>query len=470
MSGPKTSVLSPNFMYYKALTESAKASWAETEILYALRAMQACEQKISELTEQIRHLLGDCTPSERIQNLLEAAQACSEVSFDDIDIDHKFSTKELRNIQSTGAIDVSYSDWSALMDTQLEGKYLEYFQSIRDLPLQQKTNVARACAAKAAKMETMVRKLQITQTDLEASIKEQIFSQSIGTSFYIPFRNIRNRNGSEEIIRKINDALLQVSAMMLTDTMLEQLNVLKEKAAEITDASYLSNFYQLVVHPYVEACTQYDAFYQAHFAEYKEYRTSYEILCGELKLIPQQLEFSADAISFYQAQTVVLQEQLIKRHVRESVLNTVNQVMAELGYDLVASRDVVRKSGKQFHDELYLYGEGTAISVVHSSDGQLTMEIGGLDHGDRAPTEAEARNMSAQMTSFCLDYAAIAEALKKKGLDMKTVTMLPPDAQYATIINLDDYEVQGHVKTISDVKETKKRTANTQKRKHAEDQ
>ena len=318
-------------------------------------------------------------------------------------------------------------------------------------------------------MTLFERKLGQMHWDITEAMKDEVLTDGIRTSFYIPFKNIHDRAGAEKTIRMINDVLQKVSDMILKDEMLEQLRSLKEKATEIVDATYLNNFYQLVIAPFVEECTQYDAFCRAHLAEYQEYKTTYEILCKELSLVPQEMEISAEAIAFYQARTVVMQELLIKRHTREMVMQTVNEVMTEMGYDMIASRDVVKKSGKQYHDELYVYGSGTAISVVHSSDGQLTMEIGGLDYGDRKPTEEEVQNLSAQMTTFCLDYAAIAEMLKKKGLDMRVVNMLPPDAEFATIINLDDYEVQGTVQTIAKVEQNKERTTETKQQRYVED-
>ena len=468
MSGPKTSVLSPNFLYYNALTEHARAQWAEKEILFCLLSMQESEQAISGLICKLQQLLEAHGPDERIISLLEEANACREVSFEDIDEDRGITDQELRDIRRDGAVDVSFRG-SELLDTRgLRGKYLEYFQSIRGKTLQQKTNIARACAGKAAAMKQLQRKLALAHWDRLESIKEQVFADGIATSFYIPFTALRGRGGADEQIARINEALRPVSDMILTDDMLSQLQQLRQQAAELRDASCLSTFYQVVVRPFVESCAAYDGFYRAHNAEYEEYRTSYEILCEELGLVPQQLELSAEAITFYQAKTLELQELLLKRRTREAVMRTVDQVMAEMGYELVASRDVVKKSGKQYRDELYVYGEGTAISVVHTSDGQLTMELGGMDYGDRTPTEEEARGMAQQMVSFCVDFEAITEELKRRGLDLKTVTLLPADERYATIINLEDYEVRGKVETISEAKKEERKTTDTKKKKQEE--
>ena len=77
--------------------------------------------------------------------------------------------------------------------------------------------------------------------------------------------------------------------------------------------------------------------------------------------------------------------------------------------------------------------------------------------------------MSAKMVSFCSDYDKITEALKKHGLDMKQVSRLPADPQYATIINLDDYDVTGTAPTIAEARKTVEQAEIRKKELHAED-
>ena len=470
MSGPKTSVLSANFMSYSALSEGQKAAWAEAEILVNLRSMAAYEKQIELLIPKIEYYQDIVHPDSYISELIETARECMTATFDDIDPHKKFDKNELDNLRNNKLENnISWYRVQTQSNVDLKGKYLEYFQSIRDRSLDEKVSIARGCATKAAKMKAQVRKLKLALRDLEEAAKAEVIMEGVKTSFYIPFKSIQNRSGAETLIKKINEELGTLTKKILTDSMLDQLQVLKNKAAEIRDASYLGNFYQVVVRPFVQECTAYDAFYNTHFAEYEEYKTSYEILCKELDLMPQVMEISEEAIAFYKSKTEELQDILLKRRTREMVMETIDEVMAEMGYDLVASRDVTKKSGKQYHDELFLYGDGTAISVVQSSEGQITMEIGGLDYGDRMPTSQEAQEMSTQMASFCVDYDKITEALKEHGLDMKQVSRLPADPQYATIINLDEYDLRVSVQTITEAKKTKEQTETQKKERHAED-
>ena len=115
--------------------------------------------------------------------------------------------------------------------------------------------------------------------------------------------------------------------------------------------------------------------------------------------------------------------------------------MKELGYTVVGDREIVRRNGKRFHNELYLFEEGTAVNVTYSDDGQITMELGGIDREDRIPTEAESVRLAADMRIFCDDYYEMERRLRKKGIITKQIVVLPPEEQYAQIINVSDYNM-----------------------------
>ena len=45
------------------------------------------------------------------------------------------------------------------------------------------------------------------------------------------------------------------------------------------------------------------------------------------------------------------------------------------------------------------------------------------------------------MGEFCRDYDAIEQRLKAKGIETRRLSVLPPDVQFAQIINMSDYEM-----------------------------
>jgi hypothetical protein len=141
--------------------------------------------------------------------------------------------------------------------------------------------------------------------------------------------------------------------------------------------------------------------------------------------------------------------------------------MQEMGYTVVGNRDVVKRNGKRFRNELYLFDEGTAVNVTYSSDGQITMELGGIGLEDRLPTAAESASLSSDMRTFCDDYSEIERRLRKKGIITKRISILPPDEQYAQIINVADYNMSVNVSEY-EAKGSKKHTRETKSRRIGE--
>ena len=119
--------------------------------------------------------------------------------------------------------------------------------------------------------------------------------------------------------------------------------------------------------------------------------------------------------------------------------------MIEMGYNLIGSRSVTKKNGKHFENELYLFDEGTAVNVTRSDEGQITMELGGLDKIDRIPTALESQRLCEDMDEFCVDYEEIEKRLVEKGIKVKRISILPAEEQYAQIINVEDYNMKEDV-------------------------
>ena len=93
-------------------------------------------------------------------------------------------------------------------------------------------------------------------------------------------------------------------------------------------------------------------------------------------------------------------------------------------------------------NELYTYGEGTAVNVTYSSDGKIAMELGGIDATDRLPNDHETSVLCESMEQFCDDFKEIEKRLLAKGVVLASrISMLPPSAEYAQIINTTDYNM-----------------------------
>ena len=126
---------------------------------------------------------------------------------------------------------------------------------------------------------------------------------------------------------------------------------------------------------------------------------------------------------------------------QQLIADTVDEVMKEMGYDLIGRREVRKRSGKHFKNELFRFGEGTAVNVTYSPDGQISMELGGIAGEDRIPSEEETELLTKDMETFCGEFAEFERRMLERGVIVgNRVAMMPPAPEYASIININDYE------------------------------
>lgn len=151
----------------------------------------------------------------------------------------------------------------------------------------------------------------------------------------------------------------------------------------------------------------------------------------------------------------------VKQREQEYISDCVEEVLTEMGYEFLGSREVKKKSGKRFRNELFSFDEGTAVNVTFSSDGQIAMELGGIAHEDRLPNDDETRELTEDMETFCGEFAEIERKLREKGVVVGSrIAMSPPSAEYAAIINVDDYELETNKQIVEmATRKKKKRTA-----------
>lgn len=218
-----------------------------------------------------------------------------------------------------------------------------------------------------------------------------------------------------------------------------------------TTESLIQNFIVLTGKPLMLRAEEERAEYRRKCDELRQTNEALYALMGlEAKDIPQDDQ----EYTRLEAENQKLRAAMLHQQEQEYISDHVNQVMREMGYDLIGRRDVKKRSGRRFHNDLYTIGDGKAVSVTQSSDGQITMEIGGIDMQDRLPDAGEAAQLREDMETFCHDFAKIEKRLAEHGITLGTrIDMLPPDEAYAAIINFCDYEKVGDtpVRTMAEV-------------------
>lgn len=257
---------------------------------------------------------------------------------------------------------------------------------------------------------------------------------------------------------KIDAALEEIRGFQISNELRAKFIVLKEKAAEIDSIDFIENYYAMSIIPFLKECQAYNSLFLEYGARFEELCAEYEVLVGELGVPKKQFSFSLESIEELEKEIQDMQKIIQRKEEQEYISECVDKAMQEMGYKVIGNREVVRKDGRRFTNELYLFDEGTAVNVTYSDEGQITMELGGLDDQDRIPSEAECQSLAQDMVSFCDDYLKIEEKLRAMGIVSHRVSILPPEAQFAQIINTSDYCMKEDVVSY-EAKKTHKSTA-----------
>ena len=177
-------------------------------------------------------------------------------------------------------------------------------------------------------------------------------------------------------------------------------------------------------------------------AEFAEAVIRYQVLCDMADRADERDRRFADKDEV-EAAVSELEAIIVRQKEQSYIADCVDEVMADMGYDLIGRREVRKKSGRQFKNELYQFGEGTAVNITYSSEGQISMELGGLAREDRIPTEEETAALTQEMEKFCGEFSEFEKRMKAKGVIVgNRLALMPPTAEHAAIINVNDYEVE----------------------------
>jgi len=221
------------------------------------------------------------------------------------------------------------------------------------------------------------------------------------------------------------------------------------------NVDFIDNYYSMSVRPLVKECNAYNSMYAANYEKYEILKAQYEMVSAELGVTAESVEFTEVAISILEKKIEELKNASVKRNEQEYISQCIDEAMHEMGYNVIGNREVTKKNGRKLRHELFLFDEGTAVDVTYAGNGQISMELGGLDNEDRAPSNAESVALVDSMVTFCDAYAELERRLKEKGVITTKISVLPPDEEYAQIINMEDYSMTEKVATF-DVSTSKK--------------
>lgn len=239
-----------------------------------------------------------------------------------------------------------------------------------------------------------------------------------------------------------------------------------DKANSINNDDFIKNFNAVTVKPLIDECQDYIKNIEIYGAEFEELEAEYKILCADAHITPKMFTMSESGIAELKAEISKLEAEALENSEQEYIAEAIDEVMEEMGYDLIGSREVTKKSGKRFRDELYTFSEGTAVNIRYDNQGKIAMELGGIDSTDRLPSSSEASRLEDEMVAFCDKFTEFEKRLAAKGIVCKNrVRHLPPKAEYAQIINTSDYDMKTEVETFKAERRTARGEVKKQHRK-----
>ena len=325
-------------------------------------------------------------------------------------------------------------------------------------------STSKEVAASLVKAEKIASELSAISAKNEIALHASL-SADIDKGFSTSFADIQNVSQTtiSEIKSKIRSQLIEMkNNQNLPKELIDELNSTLSKIESIENEAFLKNFSSVTVSPLLKRCKQYLNEYEACHEEFEKLYAEYIALCDLYFYVAQEYPCCNASIEVLNAEIKRIKETVDADDEQAYISDCLDEVMEEMGYTVIGSREVTKKNGKHFRNELYTYGEGTAVNVTYSSDGKIAMELGGIDATDRLPDSHETAVLCESMENFCEDFKEIEKRLLAKGVVLADrISLLPPSAEYAQIINTADYRMTEKAETL----QTKKQRRTATKRK-----
>lgn len=277
-------------------------------------------------------------------------------------------------------------------------------------------------------------------------------ASAVASGMAVSFENVGIMEADEDpVFTRTVQKLEQLLSEELSKELFAEVSNALEQAKRIESVSAMQNFSSITVAPLSKKCQAFVSFAKKSRAQFCAMHDKYEALCKQMGVQAKQVEFSEIGMRELEVSITDLECQANHDAEQAYISQSVDEVMTEMGYEVIGHRQVRKKTGKEFRSKLLTYEDGTVINVTESSNGQITMEIGGADEKDRLPDANERVALRKTMESFCKDFHKIEERLSARGVILNArLSMAPPEEAYAQIINLNDYQlVEKYQTTIS---------------------
>lgn len=181
--------------------------------------------------------------------------------------------------------------------------------------------------------------------------------------------------------------------------------------------------------------------------QYETKYSLYEALCEKLN-IEKSLEKSKEIsqinkdLSLIDEEVNRLENLLKEKEDYDYIVDSINEVMKELGYDIISS-DIMRKVNRTIVDNIYKFDDKNVLNVFTSDTGTIMFEVTGISNEKKEISSLDKLKIKESMNDFCSKYSVIKEKLAEKGILFGKENLKPAEEKYARIrvVNEEKYKV-----------------------------
>ncbi len=180
-------------------------------------------------------------------------------------------------------------------------------------------------------------------------------------------------------------------------------------------------------------------------AEYDAVMLDYCSICAVLNMQPAncfgyQEERCDELVSQIRSETERLKQVQITEAQNRMIYEASLQVLKEMGYEIIGSDTIRKRSGATVNSTLFRLDNNTAINLTCTSNGQYTFETVGISNDDHSPSESEIRHIYDVMCATCpMAFTEFMDRLSQKDILLTEVNKRPPDIDQCRVKNISSY-------------------------------
>ena len=176
----------------------------------------------------------------------------------------------------------------------------------------------------------------------------------IDEGFDTSFADVKIKSKSDELK---NELTLKLEALLKNDVLPSEYKAEIEESvkriSDINDGIFLKNYVSVTIKPLMKKSNEYISEYEQCHTEFEELYTEYNALCELYYYVPQEFICSLNSISILKDEIQRIKEIAAEDVEQAYISDCIDEVMEEMGYSVLGSREVTKKNGKHFRNELY---------------------------------------------------------------------------------------------------------------------